>query len=486
MKRLLSLAILLVAVAMWASADAQADFTRYIKAYNAQVAAKQYLPAARSAAGASMACAEAKNYDGAFKLLSGYDRILADRHITPDSMPAPYYYTARARYELYQKMKNHSSAETWLKKMANYAKLAGNKEITSDMLFSEAQFYYTTGNASMGDRCIARLIKQYDSSKDYKQADQAYRQLIERAVAANDALLVEHTYENYMNWSDSIEAANADTELVKVKKEMADTVEEMEKMDHTISARTGTMVTFISLFVIAVAALAVGALFYWRVVMKSRKMKRRAMEADARNAAKSAMLQNMSTSLKPTIDRLNQDDPAVQRLKEYVENVGVLSEVDAAEPKDPSTLENVNLEPFCSEIAAQFRPLLKKGATLTLDGTRGWARIDAPEVRHVLEHLLDNAVKFTPEGGRITLAYRKRGANSHQFIVSDSGPGIPEEAREDLFKAFNSSRDISDGDGLGLPICALRADKMGGSLTLDPTVTKGTSFILTIHTNPIN
>ncbi|MDE6766002.1 MAG: ATP-binding protein, partial [Duncaniella sp.] len=85
----------------------------------------------------------------------------------------------------------------------------------------------------------------------------------------------------------------------------------------------------------------------------------------------------------------------------------------------------------------------------------------------------------------ITLAYRKRGANSHQFIVTDSGPGIPEEAREDLFKAFNSSRDISEGDGLGLPICALRADKMGGSLTLDTTVSRGTSFILTIHTQPV-
>ncbi len=249
MKRLLSLAIVMVAVAMSVLADTQADFTGYIKAYNSQIAARQYLPAAKSAAGACMACADAKNYDGAFKLLSGFDKILADRHISPDSMPAPYYYTAKTRYELYQRLKNHASAETWLKKMGDYAKLAKNKDITTDMLFTEAQFYYTTGNVSMGDRCIARLIKQYDSSKDYKQADKAYRELIDRAVAANDAVLVEHTYESYMHWSDSIEAANADTELVKVKKEMADTVEEMEKMDHTIHARTGTMVTFISLFV---------------------------------------------------------------------------------------------------------------------------------------------------------------------------------------------------------------------------------------------
>ena len=65
--------------------------------------------------------------------------------------------------------------------------------------------------------------------------------------------------------------------------------------------------------------------------------------------------------------------------------------------------------------------------------------------------------------------------------LTDSGPGIPEDERETLFKAFNSSRDISEGDGLGLPICALRAEKLNGSLTLDPTHTQGAAFILTIH-----
>ncbi len=464
-------------------ADAQADFSKYIKAYNSQVASRQYLPAAKSAAGAAQACAAAKNYDGAFKLLSGLDKIMAERKVSPDSLPAPYYYTAKARYELYQHMHNTAQAEAWLKRMATYARKADSRDITSDMLFCEAQFYYSVDRTEQGDRCIARLIRQYDSSTDYKAADKAYKALIERAVASNDAALVEHTYESYMHWSDSIEAVNADTELGKVKKEMADTVAEMEQMDHTIAKRTGTMVTFITLFVIAVGALAIGALLYWRIIIKNRRMRRRAEEADARNAAKSAMLQNMSTSLKPALDKLDPDNPAVQSLRGYVSKVGTLSEVEAMEPKDPATFENVNLEPFCRSIADEFRPMLRKGVTLVLDGTRGWAKIDAPEVQKILEHLLDNAAKFTPEGGKITLAYRKRGATTHQFIVTDSGPGIPEEEREDLFKAFNASRDITDGDGLGLPICALRADKMGGSLTLDPTVTRGTSFILTVHTD---
>lgn len=106
--------------------------------------------------------------------------------------------------------------------------------------------------------------------------------------------------------------------------------------------------------------------------------------------------------------------------------------------------------------------------------------MDRADVTKILTHLLDNAARYTPEGGRITLAYRKRGANSHQFVVTDSGPGIPASEREGLFKAFSSAHDINDGDRLGLPICALRAEKMGGTLTIDPEVTKGSSFILSI------
>ena len=52
-----------------AMADSQADFSRFIKSYNQQVASRQYLPAAKSVAQAARICADAKNYDGAFKLI---------------------------------------------------------------------------------------------------------------------------------------------------------------------------------------------------------------------------------------------------------------------------------------------------------------------------------------------------------------------------------------------------------------------------------
>lgn len=467
---------------LMAMADTQADFNRYIKAYNSQIAARQYLPAARSVSGAAMACAEARNYEGAFKLLAGMDKVMAERGVSSDSLPQPYFYTAKARYDLYRKTKNNAQAEAWLNKMATYAKKAGSREITNDMLFTEAQFYYSVGRTALGDRCIARLIKQYESGKDYKAADTAYQHLIDQAVRANDAGLVERTYENYMQWSDSIEAINADTELGKVKQEMAQTEAEVEQKQHTINSRTSLMVIFITLFVIAVAALGLGAVFYQRVLRKNRHIKRMAREAEKRTAAKSEMLQNMSSTLEPALDSLDPSNPAVQTIKGYMRKVGELSEVDNAPTVDPTTLQEVNIERMASQLADAVRPKLKRGVSLHLDGTRGTARLDRDGIEKILTHLLDNAAKYTPEGGRITLSYRKRGANSHQFVVTDNGPGIPAAEREGLFKPFDSAHDLSEGgDRLGLPICALRAEKMGGTLTLDPSITRGASFVLSLH-----
>ena len=77
--------------------------------------------------------------------------------------------------------------------------------------------------------------------------------------------------------------------------------------------------------------------------------------------------------------------------------------------------------------------------------------------------------------------FKKRGAHTHQFIISDTGCGIPEEQRESIFKPFTEVKDLTQGDGLGLPICSLIATKMNGSLTLDSGYTKGARFVLELH-----
>ncbi|MCM1077636.1 MAG: ATP-binding protein [Bacteroides sp.] len=481
MRRLITLAMVLTLTVLGMWADSQSELNSHLKAYNSRIAAKQYLPAAQSATAAAAVCVDAKNYDGAFRLLGNFDRALATAGVAADSLPEARFTVEKKRYEIYKHLKNNASTLNSLSKMGEYAKLANSKKITSDMLFNEAQYYYSIDQNAKGDLCIARLIKQFDNSKDYTAADKVYKKLIEQAVSSGDAVFVEHTYENYMRWSDSIEAITADTELGKVKKEYAESQETIADKNHAIATRTGWVVTFVTLFVIALAALGIGALFYFRILSKNRKMKKTVQAANAQSAAKSAILHNMSSQMEPTLERLDQSDPAVQNLRGYVKRVGELSDVENSDTHSDDMLEDVNLDTFCETIVAKVRPLVKPRTVITLNGTKGYARINPTEVEKILTHLLENAAKFTPEGGKITLSYRKRGAKIHQFIVTDSGPGVPEEDRETLFTAFSSTCDISEGDKLGLPICALRAEKINGKLELDPTISTGASFILTIH-----
>lgn len=481
MRRLITLAMLLTMTVLGMWADSQSELNGHLKTYNSRMAAKQYLPAAESAAAAADVCVSAKNYDGAFRLLSNFDQALANGGIAVDSLPAARYTVEKKRYEIYKHLKNNASALKSLSKMGTYAKRANSKKITSDMLFNEAQYYYSIDQNAKGDLCIARLIKQFDNSKDYTAADKAYQKVIDKAVRSGDAEFVEHTYESYMRWSDSIEAITANTELGKVKKEYAESQETIADKDHTIATRTGWIVTFSTLLVIALAALGVGALFYFRILSKNRKMKKTVQAANAQSAAKSAILHNMSSQMEPTLERLDQSDPAVKNLRGYVKRVGELSDVENSDAHTEDTLEEVSLDTFCETIVAKVRPLVKPHTVITLSGTKGYAKINPVEVEKILVHLLENAAKFTPEGGKITLSYRKRGAKIHQFIVTDSGPGVPEADRETIFTAFSSPCDLSEGDRLGLPICALRAEKINGKLELDTSVTTGASFILTVY-----
>ena len=129
----------------------------------------------------------------------------------------------------------------------------------------------------------------------------------------------------------------------------------------------------------------------------------------------------------------------------------------------------------------EIRDKVKSGVNLTVNAVKMNVDINKEMVSHVLSHLLNNAAKFTPEGGAITLEFKKRGPRTFQFLVSNTGERIPEEKHEDVFKPFLEIRDLTKGDGLGLPICKQMALKMNGDLDIDPQFTKGTRFVLELH-----
>ncbi len=106
-----------------------------------------------------------------------------------------------------------------------------------------------------------------------------------------------------------------------------------------------------------------------------------------------------------------------------------------------------------------------------------WA--DEGLLRRVLENLTGNSVKFTPPGGRVSIAARPVG-DLLLIEVSDTGPGIPHEMQGRLFQKFSSGAGPKQGSGLGLAFCRLAVEAHGGRIWIQGTSRQGTTVQCTI------
>lgn len=147
-----------------------------------------------------------------------------------------------------------------------------------------------------------------------------------------------------------------------------------------------------------------------------------------------------------------------------------ISAIDAG--KAPMASGDIQLEALAADVVDLYEPLAREnGVELCLraasaPGTR--VRGDADLLCQAVANLVDNAVKFTPAGGRVTVETRVQGAMA-QLVVVDNGPGIAPEQREHALQRFgrlDSSRSLP-GNGLGLPLAAAIIRRHGGSLALE-------------------
>ena len=110
-------------------------------------------------------------------------------------------------------------------------------------------------------------------------------------------------------------------------------------------------------------------------------------------------------------------------------------------------------------------------------------RVDSEKLEQILLNLLSNATKFTPQGGRITLAATRHGSRV-EVTVSDTGVGIPPDRLGAIFEPFvqldPSLTRERDGTGLGLAISRDLARAMGGEVTVTSTPGSGSTFTLAL------
>jgi signal transduction histidine kinase len=107
---------------------------------------------------------------------------------------------------------------------------------------------------------------------------------------------------------------------------------------------------------------------------------------------------------------------------------------------------------------------------------------DGNKLERVLDNLLDNALKYTPKGGVITVAVRPMNGQV-EVRVTDTGPGIPPEYRERIFDRFTrvpGSEGRRRGLGWGLAFCSRVIEAHGGRIWVESEAGQGSTFAFTI------
>jgi len=224
-------------------------------------------------------------------------------------------------------------------------------------------------------------------------------------------------------------------------------------------------------------------------------------EADHANKAKSEFLSRISHELRTPLNAIlgfgqlleRQNSPDIQRNRVgHITSAGrhLLKLID--EVLDISRIEAGTLqlfpEPVCVADALQetldlMRPLATERvielSTASALDSGSFVLADRHRFTQVLLNLVTNAIKYTPEGGSVTVSCGASGNGVLRIAVCDTGPGIPVEKLTRLFTPFDrlgAEQSTVQGTGLGLALCHRLIEAMNGSIGVNSTIGEGSIF----------
>lgn len=194
-----------------------------------------------------------------------------------------------------------------------------------------------------------------------------------------------------------------------------------------------------------------------------------------------------ATAMRDYVNRLGK---AAQYLLSLVNGILDMSKLQAG--KVDLTSEPFDVNALIDNVCEMQRgPMADRGIRFELSRTveHPWLRGDEVRLSQVLMNILSNAVKFTPEGGRITMKVHEAVyASGNEAVltvsIADTGCGMTKEFAEHVFDAFTQERnrnsDSQKGTGLGMSISYLLMTQMGGSITVESEPGCGSCFTVIV------
>ena len=167
----------------------------------------------------------------------------------------------------------------------------------------------------------------------------------------------------------------------------------------------------------------------------------------------------------------------IERLDRLVDSI--LASVRVV-PETPATVAPVDLGALVAEVVTSLRPILRHHNLEVVPSLRLQPLADPPRLRQILEHLVENAVKYAPPDTAIRIDWSLN-EGVVQLGVSDEGPGIPDDWRERIFEPY-ARRDThtARGSGIGLYAAKRLGESMGARLWCEPAKPHGARFVVAL------
>lgn len=336
---------------------------------------------------------------------------------------------------------------------------------------------------------MQRLGTVAKEKKDYAAAAQWF----EKALIAKDSLFTSDIAAQVTEMQTKYETEKKEQAIDKLNKEA-----QLQEAQISRQRLVRNLIIAIALFVLLVAGIL------YRNYKRSQSLNRQLEEQKAKleeldvikNKLFSAIshdLRSPMMSLDATLDLLQQENITQERLKAYTGHINTsmnatLTLLDNLLNWSLSQMKGLSLSPAevnLKELADENIQLYasaagkKKISIVSEIGTDASAYIDRNIGRLVIRNLLNNAIKFTPEKGQITLSSVDRG-NEVEIQVKDNGIGMAAQHVKMLFelRMGNTRRGTAKekGTGLGLVLCKELIEKSGGNISVESEEGKGSTF----------
>ena len=451
---------------------------------------KQYRQAIEEGIRVSVLFTQNRQYKEAFATCRQMDALIYANE--QESKQANYplrFLVTKERLRMYTRLKNADQSRIQLNQLKTYADQMKSDSLQEELLFTEADYYQTFGMADKSLECYKELLQKRSAGKDEKGIDQCYQEMVGYAEQNNNAPLAIAMRKLYTAWQDSVKAVKTADELNSLQQRYEISQKTLQEKESTISTNRFVIIALCILAAILAAALLFLTALLFKHIRQGKKLRHSLQIANDNNEQKSRFISNISAQITPSLDTMDKATTEVFSAETLHDNIKALKRLmkdiqtyitleETREEHYP--LKEMNINALCESIMEKAKAAFQPEVEAVVNVPRVNIKTNAEELERILLHLLNNAAEHT-EKGKITLEFKKRSAHTHQFILTDTGTGIPVEMRENLFKPFAEIRDLTKGNGLGLPACSLIAYKLNGTLTLDTEYKKGTRFILELH-----